>query len=235
MIRWMYRCFLISGLAGFVLLTGCMPLSTSTSDDPFVREILLAYPELQGKLAESDTITRVVDGDTFELSSGAKVRMIGVDTPEVYGGAEPYGLEASDFSKELLNDKEVVMFKDVSTTDRYGRLLRYVFLLGDPLMVNERLIVEGYANAMTYPPDVSYAERFVEAERTAREQSLGMWQETPAAAASCDSPQIKGNINSKGEKIYHLPDGRYYEATIAEMMFCTEEEAVQSGFRAVKR
>lgn len=232
--RWMYLSLLTLIMASLVLQAGCISPAPTTAEDPFVQRILHEYPALKGKLTESDTITKVVDGDTFELSSGAKVRMIGVDTPEVYGGVEPYGLEASDFSKQLLSGRQVVLFKDVSDTDRYGRLLRYAFLQGDPLMVNERLVREGFANAMTYPPDVEYAERFVEAERAAREQSIGMWQESTTSSASCANPQIKGNINSKGEKIYHLPDGRYYDATIAELMFCTEEEAAEAGFRAVK-
>jgi micrococcal nuclease len=163
----------------------------------------------------------------------------------------------------MLTGRTVWMFRDVSETDRYGRLLRFVFLPGDPLMFNERLVREGYANAATYPPDVSLAERFREAEREARSAGAGLWggeagkaagadarangadgrtdgaggaagTEGGERSAACPSPDIKGNLNSRGEKIYHVPGSRYYDRTIAEVWFCTEEEAEAAGFRAPK-
>jgi len=235
------------------------------------------YPELRGKTAEETVVERVVDGDTFVTREGSRVRLIGVNTPEITGSAEFYGEEAAAYTKRMLTGKTVWMFKDVSETDRYGRLLRFVFIPGDALMFNERLVREGYANAATYPPDVSLADRFREAEREARSEGAGLWggdgggkaaganaaaadekagyddQAAAAAeggessgdeaasgardsesAASCPSPDIKGNINSRGERIYHVPGSRYYDQTIAEVWFCTEEEAEAAGFRAPK-
>src|SRR5690606_7166294 len=120
------------------------------------------------KEAEQATVRRVIDGDTFETTSGQRVRLIGIDTPEVHGKSEPYGKEASAFSKQHLTERKVWMFRDVSDTDRYGRLLRYIFLQGDTDMFNERLVAEGYAQPYTYPPDVLFAERFVDAALKAR-------------------------------------------------------------------
>lgn len=221
------------------------------------------YPELRGKTAEEAVVERVVDGDTFVTRDGSRVRLIGVNTPEISGRAEHYGEEAAAYTKRMLTGQTVWMFRDVSETDRYGRLLRFIFIQGDPLMFNERLVREGYANAATYPPDVSLADRFREAERKARSAGSGLWgggddaasvaDEQPLpddaeaasdgaeergaegeSAASCPSPDIKGNINSRSERIYHVPGSRYYDRTIAEVWFCTEEEAEAAGFRAPK-
>jgi micrococcal nuclease len=214
------------------------------------------YPELRGKSAEETVVERVVDGDTFVTREGDRVRLIGVNTPEISGSAEYYGEEAAAYTERMLTGRTVWMFRDVSETDRYGRLLRFVFLPDDPIMFNERLVLEGYANAATYPPDVSLADRFREAERKARSDGAGLWgdgsgnaaeaegqaegagvspgEERGERSASCPSPDIKGNINSRGDKIYHVPGSRYYDRTIAEVWFCTEEEAQAAGFRAPK-
>ncbi len=125
---------------------------------------------------ESIKVTRVVDGDTIEIEGDQKVRYIGIDTPETVHPNEPiecFGVEASNKNKELVLGKNVSLEKDVSETDKYGRLLRYVWI-GD-LMVNEYLVREGYAQSSTYPPDVKYQDRFVEAQRKAREESKGLW------------------------------------------------------------
>ena len=225
-------------LTVLVAATGCVSQSES---DSFVRQIKDQYPELSKAAVETGVVSRVIDGDTFQLSDGTRVRMIGVDTPETVKPNSPverFGKEASNFTKRHLNERKVYLFRDVSDKDRYGRLLRYVFVEGELQMFNERLIAEGYANVMTVPPNVTFAEKWLQTERLAREHKRGLWQEdgetAPEAALSCAEPQIKGNINSKGEKIYHVPQSRYYDQTIAEQMFCTEEEAVEAGFRKAK-
>jgi micrococcal nuclease len=126
------------------------------------------------------------------------------------------------------------MFKDISETDKYNRLLRYVFIKDHPVMFNETLLMEGYANTMTFPPDVMFAEKFTFLEREARNDHKGLWGQPKDNTPSCDNPGIKGNINSRNEKIYHVPGGRYYDVTIAERMFCTEAEAMEAGFRKSK-
>jgi len=126
-------------------------------------------------------VYEVVDGDTFKVTDGTAqktVRMIGMDTPETKDPRKPvqyFGKEASDFSKNLLLHQHIHLVKDVSETDRYNRLLRYVYL-GDGTFVNEKLVREGYAHAATFPPDVKYQDLFRQAEADAREHKRGLWK-----------------------------------------------------------
>ncbi|WP_027084205.1 thermonuclease family protein [Cohnella panacarvi] len=239
----------IVGLLALLIIAGCAGQSELVSDDADLASIYERYPELSDRTPEEAVVARVVDGDTFETKTGSKVRLVGVNTPEKYGKVEYYGVEASAYTEQRLAGKAVYMFKDVSETDRYGRLLRFVFIKGEATMYNELLVREGYANVMTYPPDVTYAKYFLKVERTARESGVGLWaseepaaQETPVTGHSadegpgCAEPQIKGNIKSGGkEKIYHIPGGKSYNQTKAEAMFCTEEEAQAAGFRKASR
>jgi micrococcal nuclease len=80
-------------------------------------------------------------------------------------------------NKELVMGQTVRLVKDVSETDRYGRLLRYVFV--DDRFINQLLVAEGYANASSYPPDVAYQEVFRSAEEMAREHGAGLWTQCP--------------------------------------------------------
>lgn len=194
-------------------------------------------PQANGQMEA--TVKRVVDGDTFELENGEKVRMIGMDTPETVKpnhSVEPYGKEASNFTKELLTGQNVTLKFDVEPYDKYKRLLAYVYL-SDGTFVNEKLVRDGYARIMTIPPNVAKADLFLEAEREAREQNRGLWglQDENKAEQPPEGKLIKGNINSKGDKIYHVPGSSSYEQTNAEMWFATEEEAQAAGFRAPKR
>ncbi|HEX7456582.1 MAG TPA: thermonuclease family protein, partial [Candidatus Nanoarchaeia archaeon] len=196
-------------------------------------------------------VTRVIDGDTIEIEGGQKVRYIGIDTPETVDprtSVQCYGKEASAKNKKLVEGKRVHLEKDVSETDKYGRLLRYVFVpstgSGQALFVNETLVKEGYAFSSSYPPDIKYQDIFTKAEKEAQEADRGLWgscgfvagEKTTAPETDC---VIKGNISSSGEKIYHTPGQRYYNQTViseskGERWFCTEEEAQRSGWRKSK-
>lgn len=137
--------------------------------------------ELDRQLADPDhlyLVTEITDGDTFYINDQYKVRLIGVDTPESQDPREPvecYALAASEFLSDLLLNQQVTIEKDVSGTDCYGRLLRYVY--HDGVMVNEILVREGYAKVATYPPDVKYQDRFLAAEALARAENKGLWGE----------------------------------------------------------
>ncbi len=125
------------------------------------------------------TVARVVDGDTIELADGTKVRYVGVNTPETHHptkGVECFGKEAEAYNAALVVGKRVRLEKDVSETDRYGRLLRFVYL-EDATFVNKKLIEDGYATVMTYAPDVAKSKEFVVAEAAAREAGLGLWKQ----------------------------------------------------------
>ena len=132
--------------------------------------------EILGIQTERVVVRKVIDGDTIELQDGRKVRYIEVNTPETVHPnkkVECFGKEASNFNKKLVEGKEVELEKDVSEADRYGRLLRYVYVNG--LFVNEYLVKEGYANISTFPPDVKYKDLFINAEGQAREGNKGLW------------------------------------------------------------
>lgn len=141
-------------------------------------------------------VINVIDGDTIKIEGGQVVRYIGIDAPETVHPSKPvqcYGKEASYKNKELVEGKEVRLEKDVSETDRYGRLLRYVWL-GD-MLVNEYLVREGYAQSSSYPPDVKYQDRFVEAQRQAREEKRGLWGDACAIQTS-QTQQIQQKITT---------------------------------------
>jgi micrococcal nuclease len=129
------------------------------------------------------SIKKFVDGDTFWVDDGSekglKIRLIGVNTPETVHPQKPvefYGIEASNYIKEILDGKKVRLEFDVSEKDRYGRTLAYVFLK-DGTFINAELLKNGYGRVMTIPPNVKYAEYFVELEREARENNRGLWDE----------------------------------------------------------
>lgn len=127
--------------------------------------------------AESDyLVTKVIDGDTIKLANGDTVRYIGIDTPEPVNPRiklECFGKEASDYNQQLVADKLVTLEKDVSETDQYGRLLRYVYVDGE--MINEKLVRNGFAQVATYPPDIKYADLFLAAQADARANRRGLW------------------------------------------------------------
>ena len=191
-------------------------------------------------------VVRVIDGDTIELEGGQTVRYIGIDTPETVHpqkAVQCFGREASNKNKELVEGKEVQLEKDISETDKYGRLLRYVYV-GD-VFINELLVREGFAHASSYPPDIKYQNLFGEAQREAQGQNRGLWvgcgQNSSALQTNPDGCQIKGNLSfSTGEKIYHMPGQEYYDKTVidqskGERWFCTEEEAQKAGWRKSKK
>jgi micrococcal nuclease len=146
--------------------------------------------------AQQATVTRIVDGDTIHVAINGQdytVRYIGINTPEDTTKIEPFGQEATEANRALVEGKEVLLYKDVSETDRYGRLLRFVVIPGDqPVFVNYELVRRGFANPATYPPDVACAETYLEAERQAREEGLGLWAAPPPVV---QPPPAEGNCD----------------------------------------
>lgn len=126
-------------------------------------------------------VIQVIDGDTIEIERGQLVRYIGIDTPETVDPRRSvgcFGKEAAEENKKLVENKSVVLTKDVSETDKYQRLLRYVYVMldnGQVLFVNDHLARQGFAKVSTYPPDVKFTEQLLEAEREAREGNKGLW------------------------------------------------------------
>jgi micrococcal nuclease len=136
-------------------------------------------------------VKRAVDGDTLVLSDGQRVRLIGIDTPELHESnklhrdaqrsnqdtrtIQKLGRRAYEFTKGLVEGKQVSLEFDAERKDRYGRLLAYVYLK-DGTFVNAEIVKQGYANLMTIPPNVKYADLFLKLYRQAREEKRGLWK-----------------------------------------------------------
>lgn len=134
--------------------------------------------------AERAEVVRVVDGDTIIVEIDGdeeRVRYIGIDAPESVQPEQPvecFGPEAADANADLVDGETVYLLQDVSDRDRFGRLLRYVYVDGDEddgTLVNLELVRNGYAEAVSYEPDVSWQRDLDRAEREARDDGLGMW------------------------------------------------------------
>ncbi|MFA5286882.1 MAG: thermonuclease family protein [Candidatus Omnitrophota bacterium] len=137
-------------------------------------------------------VKRVVDGDTLVLANGERVRLIGIDTPEIHESAKLHrdskksnqdistikelGQRSYQFTKDLVEGKAVSLEFDVERQDRYKRLLAYVYLK-DGRFVNAEIVRQGYASLMTYPPNVKYADLFLKLFREARENKRGLWKD----------------------------------------------------------
>jgi len=136
-------------------------------------------------------VTRAVDGDTLVLETGERVRLIGIDTPEVHVSKKLYrdaqrsqqdvttiqklGARSYEFTRSLVEGKRVSLEFDVEKYAKYERLLAYVYLK-DGTFVNAKIVEEGYASLMTYPPNVKYADLFAKLYRQARENKKGLWK-----------------------------------------------------------
>jgi micrococcal nuclease len=135
-------------------------------------------------------VVRVIDGDTVELADGRTVRYIGIDTPETVAPGQPvghYGPEASSFNKQLVEGRDVELEKDVSETDRFGRLLRHVYI--DGRLVSEILVQQGFAQVSTFPPDVKHQDRLLIAQRVARNAGRGLWANAPVPPTAVPTTQ----------------------------------------------
>jgi endonuclease YncB( thermonuclease family) len=143
-------------------------------------------------------VIEVVDGDTIHVLIDGQdyaVRYIGIDTPEIHHPNKPVeelGPEAAAKNAELVMGQTVTLEKDVSETDDFGRLLRYVWV-GD-VMINAELVRLGYAQASTYPPDVSYQDQLIELQREAREAGRGLWALPTAEPEPVELPQRSTGI-----------------------------------------
>lgn len=141
---------------------------------------------------EDILVKRVVDGDTLVLENGERVRLIGIDCPEMHESEKLYrqaqrsktdiqtimalGRRAYQFTRDLVQAKRVRLEFDVDRYDRYDRLLAYVYLK-DGTFVNAKILQEGYASLLTIPPNVKYVDLFQRLYQQARENKRGLWKE----------------------------------------------------------
>ena len=149
---------------------------------------LLAIPEA-AVAGETAVVTHIVDGDTIDVEINGqsfRVRYIGMDTPE---RGDLFYNEATEVNRQLVDGQTVTMVKDVSETDRYGRLLRYIYL-EDGTFVNAELVRQGYAQVATFPPDVRFQETYLELEREARQAGYGLWGKATVSLPTVPLPKI---------------------------------------------
>lgn len=245
-------------VVGVVALAGCTATASETvggdTGTPMESATPTLYPVVS--VADGDTITVAVAG------TDERVRLIGIDAPEISGPVECFGPEAAVFAHSLLTGTSVELVADPTQDDRdrNGRLLRYV-ALPEGTDVSATLVAGGYAFEYTYDKPYARQNHYRDQEAAARAQTIGLWSpatcdgrggRTGAAAATTTasaastaqaSPEacaIKGNINRKGEKIFHLPGDASYAATVisgdrGERYFCSVAEAETAGWRAAGR
>jgi len=185
-------------------------------------------------------VAEVIDGDTIVAvleGREEKVRLIGVDTPESTIRHEPYGKEASSYTKSKLLGRTIYLEKDLSERDKYGRLLRYVWLEVPKnkseneirnKMFNAILLLGGYAQVATYPPDVKYTDYFIKFQREALKSGKGFWGNVSQNSSGRETVYI-GNMRSKK---FHRPDCRWAEkiSPSNRVRFKSREEALKSGY-----
>jgi micrococcal nuclease len=123
------------------------------------------------EVLNASKVTRVIDGDTFEIETGEKVRLIGINAPEI---SDIFGVESKEYLIQLIEGKDVDLQDDnlSNKTDRYNRLLKYVILNGED--INNKLIINGFAFAyLKY--NFEKSELYKESQISASKNGLGMW------------------------------------------------------------
>jgi len=192
----------------------------------------------------------ILDGDTIEIN-GVTIRLYGIDAPENGQVCTTRQGKKYNCGKAAEKGLAALIHSDVSCTgenyDQYDRLIAICY--SNNREINKQMVLSGWALAY-----VKYSTDYIEFERTAQREKRGIWAgkfESPAdfrsskwrsALASAGKPgcPIKGNINNKGEHIYHAPWSRSYSRTKislsrGERWFCSEDEALQAGWRAPYR
>ncbi|MCY7751677.1 thermonuclease family protein [Bacillus inaquosorum] len=155
-----------------ILLSGCQGVSSSPSGTTE------KTVDLSDKIEV--TVIRVIDGDTFIADVNGteeRIRLILVDTPETVHPTkevQPYGKEASAFTKKQLENQSVYLEYDQEKRDKYDRLLAYVFLK-DGTSFNKILLEKGYARLAVFPPNIKYEDEYKQAEEAAKNEKIGIW------------------------------------------------------------
>lgn len=149
------------------------PTTTRAAASPTPQKASEQITALVVGVTDGDTIDVEIEGTLYHL------RYIGMDTPE---RGQPFAEEATEANRRLVEGKTVILIKDISESDPYGRLLRYVYL-ENGTFVNAELVRTGFAVAANYPPDTAYAELFAQLQQEAQQNSVGRWADAAAQIA----------------------------------------------------
>lgn len=261
---------LLSILSLVLLLfsVGCNSLNTSAASVSASKQQQIAKETSQNlEIAE---VTRIVDGDTIKINLNDEeysIRMIGIDTPESVHPDQSkntiFGEKASDYTKSKIEKGQTVYSqKDVSDTDKYGRLLRYVWLETPEntedteeiknKMFNALVLEAGYANAYPYEPDTKLKDLFAQLEQEAKEKNIGLWAEnglkTDGVAPSAPTQSQKDAyeeeknerqnityVGNKNSKIFHLPTCTTLPKEENSIYFDARTDATEQGYEACKK
>ena len=169
---------------------------------------------------ETAFVIAVIDGDTIKIKNNQKVRLIGINTTEK---GKKYYKEATDYLKSLVLNKEVILEKDISETDRFGRLLRYVYLK-DGTFVNLEMIKNGHAAAKSFKPDIKYDSIFREASNPINN------------CVNLGCPQGTKLVGNKNSLVYHYCYCTYADRISKENLICfsSVEEAQNLDYKETK-
>jgi micrococcal nuclease len=196
-------------------------------------------------------VTRIVDGDTIVVKmpdgTDEKIRFIGVDTPESTTQVEPFGKEASGYTADALSGKIIYLETDAELRDRYGRMLAHVWL-SEPSVVddssirqylfNAQLVLAGYANLMTIPPNVKYVDYLKTYEAEARGASAGLWAPEPQAKtpASPSAPSTAYIANKNTKKFHYAECSSVNDMNESNKVpYDSRDKAVADGYVPCKR
>ncbi len=178
-------------MAGVIMALGAASCDDSIGTIQNTQNWKASVPLGQSQNYSDILVTRAVDGDTLVLETGERVRLIGIDTPEMHESSkldrdgnrsktdksaiQALGRRSYEFTRQLVEGKRVSLEFDIERRDRYDRLLAYAYLQ-DGTFINAEIVKQGYASLMTYPPNVKYAETFRKLHQEAQENRRGLWK-----------------------------------------------------------
>jgi micrococcal nuclease len=176
------------------------------------------------------TVKWVTDGDTIVLSTGQRIRYIGINAPEIdHEGqkAQPFAYEARSFNKDLVMSQQIILRFDAERYDQYGRTLAYIFRQ-DGEFVNARLVQEGYAFCLYRPPNVFYDKILLQAQRAAMASKAGLWRHW--------QEEKKRYIGNQISRRFHLPTCPLVQKikSTHRITFSSKWDAFQAGYAPAK-
>lgn len=159
-----------------ILFSGCSPINIPGPHIETVTEYQEREPVYVSKVVDGDTIhyfRKSKTRDGYDEKTVYKGRLIGINTPESTSKIELFGLESTNYLKDLIENKEITIERDMDLHDNYNRELIHVFFQDENL--NEALVKNGFARVAYLYNDYKFIDRYKAAESVAKEQELGIW------------------------------------------------------------